>query len=160
MKLHFGFYLLLSLSLTACLNAPNVSEVPSIDFLSISKDTLQQSPVGLTDSLIVSFQFEDGDGDLGQDQILDLFVTDNRTGESYGNLSIPSLPEQGASNGINGEISFKIFSTCCIFPDGIPPCESPAAYPENELSLDIMIRDRSGNESNTITTSRVVLLCN
>jgi len=119
-----------------------------------------QSAVGLTDSVFVSFNFEDGDGDLGKDQILDLFVIDNRTDEIYNNFSIPMLPEQGAGNGISGQISFKIFSTCCIFPDGIPPCESPTEYPDNELSLSIYIVDRAGNQSNTIQTSTIQLLCN
>lgn len=143
----------------ACSSAPDFDDVPKIEFVSVSKSEMMQCPVGLCDSIFITLNFEDGDGDVGEDQVIDLNVIDNRSGDTYENKSIPMLPEQGASNGISGQITFKLFSSCCIFPDGIPSCESPEDYPTNELSLSIYMTDRAGNESNTITTSVVTLLC-
>ncbi len=118
-----------------------------------------QCPVDLCDSLFITFDFEDGDGDIGENQILDLKVIDNRSGDLYDQTSIPMLPEQGSSNGISGQIMFKLYSSCCVFPDGIPSCEAPAEYPTNDLSLDLYITDRAGNQSNIITTSQITLRC-
>lgn len=125
----------------------------------MSKTEMVQCQVGLCDSLFITIDFEDGDGDIGKDQVLDLRVIDDRSGDVYDQTSIPMLPEQGSSNGISGQITFKLFSTCCTFPDGIPPCESPMEYPTNELTLSMYITDRAGNQSNTVTTSSINLLC-
>ncbi|MBT8189613.1 MAG: hypothetical protein KJO29_04230, partial [Bacteroidia bacterium] len=71
----------------------------------------------------------------------------------------PEIPSIGAQNGIEGEIQVKLFTTCCIFPGLIPPCVNPPEYPTNEITFDIYMFDDAGNQSNTITTQSVTLIC-
>lgn len=115
-----------------------------------------------TDSIFVKFSFKDGDGDIGLEPDVferNIFIIDNRTGDTYDAFKAPVIPEQGASKGISGEVTLRLFTTCCLFPDNIPPCESPPQYPTDELTLDIYIKDRAGNESNHITTTPITLFC-
>ena len=60
-----GLLLLLTIAGWQCLEAPNYPDEPFIEFLSLSKDTMDQG-VFQEDSLIVRFRFEDGDGDIGR----------------------------------------------------------------------------------------------
>ncbi len=116
-----------------------------------------------TDSLFVKLSFKDGDGDIGleeNDFNQNLIIVDNRTGEVFDRFKVPPIPIQGAQNGVQGEITLKIFTTCCIFPDAIPPCESPEEYPSNALSFDIQLTDKAGNDSNIVTTPEILLNCN
>jgi len=156
-KYNFLLFIFIVINIT-CTNAPNFSDVPLIEFTSVSKQTMEQS-FFLTDSVIVAIQFEDGDGDLGHessDPTLNIIVIDNRTGEIFDRFKSPFIPLQGVNNGIQGEIRLKIFTTCCTMPGG---CESDDSFPEEQLSFDIYIVDRAGNQSNTITTSEITLLC-
>lgn len=116
-----------------------------------------------TDSLFLKISFRDGDGDLGSrpgEAVTNILVIDNRTNEVYDRYKIPVINEQGSQNGIEGDITVKLFTTCCIFPDEIPPCVSPIQYPENKMSFSIAMADDSGNESDTIVTPEITLLCN
>ena len=153
---------MISLTVLSCSDNPNFSDVPEIEFLSFSKNELTQNSLN-TDSLFIRISFQDGDGDIGLDESdisQNLILTDNRTGEVFDRYKIPTIPIQGAQNGIQGEIMIKVFTTCCIFPDMIPPCESPVSFPTNELSFDIQLTDRAGNDSNVVTTQSITLLCN
>lgn len=147
----------------SCASKPNFSDTPKLTFISLSKSVMKQ---GLTneDSIIVTIEFEDGDGDLGngpKDPTINMFVTDRRTGDYYDQIKIPEIPPQGSTNGIKGKIYLKLFNTCCTFPPetSIPACSAPDDFPTNDLSLDIKVIDRAGNESNVITTSDIQLLC-
>jgi hypothetical protein len=116
-----------------------------------------------TDSLFIRIGFKDGDGDLGSlpnSSNNNIVVIDNRTKEIFDRYKIPEIAEQGSQNGIEGEISIKLFTTCCIFPDNIPPCVSPLQYPTNAINFSIYMLDDSGNVSDTITTPFITLLCN
>ena len=88
-------------------------------------------------------------------------MKDNRTGQVFRDFKAPLVPTQGGNNGISGTNSILISSTCCVFPEasGIPPCSVDNAFPTNDLSLDIYIKDRAGNQSNTVTTSVIKLMC-
>ena len=160
-KVQFLFLVLITALVSACTNSPDFPIEPKIEFVGASKASMIQNSLN-TDSIFITISFTDGDGDIGGVTELNrqnLFITDNRTGESYDRFRIPEIPEQGATNGISGEITIRLFTTCCLFPDNIPPCEAPIAYPTNELTLDIEMIDRAGNRSNTITTAPIVLLC-
>src|SRR6187402_1851314 len=90
-----GLLLLLSIAGWRCLEAPNFPDEPYIEFLSISKDSLQQG-IFQEDSLMVTFRFEDGDGDLGRtDQEPDnnIFFIDERTGTLDNTFAIPTIPQ-------------------------------------------------------------------
>jgi hypothetical protein len=145
----------------SCINAPEFSNVPKIDFVSLSKDSLNQG-LNQEDSVIVTFHFEDGDGDIGRmtdAEENNVFFIDNRTGQLDNSFGIPFVPPQGSSNGIEGDVHIKLYSTCCIFPSG-DPCLPSTDVPFNDLTYDIYITDRAGNTSNVITTSVIRLKCN
>ena len=152
----------LLLFVVSCATDPGFDNVPEITFLDISKDTLIQDNLN-TDSLFMRITFKDGDGDLGtenQNFKENIIVTDLRTGVISNRFNIPPIANGGLNSGIEGEITMKIFTTCCIFPDGTPPCQNPADFPTNALSFEIEMIDDKGNRSNKVTTSVVTLLCN
>lgn len=160
-KVQYLFVALVLGLIIGCTNAPNFPITPEIEFIGASKNSMIQNSLN-TDSIFISISFTDGDGDLGgmtETSSQNIFITDNRTGQLYDQFRITDIPQQGASNGISGEIIMRLYTTCCLFPDNIPPCEAPIDYPTNELTLDISIMDRAGNKSNTITTAPIILLC-
>ena len=142
--------------ITACLRPPDFPIEPEIEFISFSKSTLVQG--FFNDTTVVVFSFTDGDGDLGSDTVQNVFIEDNRTGFEV-EFTIPTIPSQGNNNGISGEISIEIYSDCCILPDNPFPCQPSTTFPTDTLTYDIYIIDQAGNQSNTITTSPLVLLC-
>lgn len=151
---------LLALSGWHCLDAPNYPDEPYIEFLSVSKDTLLQGYF-MEDSITIAFRFEDGDGDLGresQDPANNVFFIDERTGEveTYG---IPAIPQEGAANGVEGEIRIVVFSTCCFYNDGENPCEPHPTIAFDTIQYRIYILDRAQNKSNEILTTPIILRC-
>lgn len=145
-----------------CINPPSFAEEPKIEFARLSKDTIRQG-LFQEDSLFVYFTFEDGDGDLGRTQDDDennVFFIDTRTGTQDNSFGIPFIPQQGSSNGIEGTVEILLFSTCCIYDQGPDPCTPNPQQPYDEVSYEIYIVDRAGNESNRITTPPITLLCN
>ena len=148
--------------ISGCVTSPDYPDEPVIEFIAFSKMEMDQGSLN-NDSLFMIISFTDGDGDLGsppETAEKNLFVIDNRTGDTYNSFKTPIIPEEGVGNGVSGEIKALLFTTCCIFPDNIPPCESPDLYPENEITFDVYLRDQAGNESNRITTPAITLLCN
>lgn len=148
----------------SCANGPDYSDVPEIRFVSFSKAEMDQGLIN-DDSVIMTIYFQDGDGDIGfEDNNRDITLIDNRTGDVYEQFKLPVVPIEGTGNGISGEIRIVVFNQCCVYPasTNIPPCEEnpPAEFSSNDLSFDITLKDRAGNESNTITTSTITLNCN
>ena len=145
-----------------CLDSPNYPIEPQIEFISLSKDTMLQG-VFQQDSVIVSFSFQDGDGDLGrtpQEPQNNIFFTDLRTGTLDNTFAIPALPPDGAGNGVEGTIRILLFSTCCIYTDGNDPCTPNVNVPMDTIQYKINIVDRAGHVSNDIFTTPIILLCN
>ena len=161
-KIVYTLFFICSLLLSGCVTSPDYPIEPQIEFLSFSKSEMDQGSLN-NDSLTMLISFTDGDGDLGsppETAEKNLFIIDNRTGQIFNSFKTPIIPEEGVGNGVSGEIRVLMFTTCCIFPDNIPPCESPDLYPSNEVTFDVYIRDRAGNESNRVTTAPITLLCN
>jgi len=161
MRLYHLF--IFSILWVGCADAPEYSPVPTLRFESISKDEMIQGRA-MEDSLIIKLFFTDGDGDFGtatQSSESNIFIIDKRTNEIKDLFKAPEIPQQGANNGVSGTISIKVFNTCCVFPaaTGIPPCERTTLFPENDLILEIYIKDRAGNVSNTVNTEIIRLKC-
>ncbi len=113
------------------------------------------------DSIWITFQFEDGDGDLGfgsADPRQDIFVHDDRTGNLHGAFKIPDLPPIG-SGAQKGKISILVYTTCCLFPMNIPPCSAPVQFPQDTLNFSIYLQDRAAHQSDTIQSGPILLLC-
>ncbi len=145
-----------------CLDVPNYPDEPYIEFLSISKDTLQQG-VFMEDSLIVRFRFEDGDGDIGRESqggSNNIFFIDERTGTLDNSFGIPVIPQEGAANGVEGEVRIVLFTTCCIYNDGQDPCMPNPSVPFDTIQYRIYITDQAEHKSNEILTTPIILRCN
>ncbi len=141
-----------------CVTPPEYPKEPFIEFISLSKDTMLR---GISvDQAFVTFSFTDGDGDIGSRDSLDLYLTDNRDGTVLRNR-IPFVPELGSTNGIKGEITVKINSTCCIFPDPfLNGCEDVLpSFPYDQVRYSIYITDRAKNKSNVLEVDPIFVRC-
>ncbi|MCB0660689.1 MAG: hypothetical protein KDC04_07125 [Saprospiraceae bacterium] len=152
----------LCILLHSCVVPPDYSITPTLEFVSYSKDTMDQGSI-LNDSTFLTLYFTDGDGDFGEDiktNATNITLKDLRTGEVFRNYKAPIIPETGTSNGIAGTIKIKVYTTCCIFPidTGLIPCESDPDY-SNTLTFEIFITDRAGHVSNTLVTPPLTLKC-
>jgi hypothetical protein len=142
-------------------DSPNFPIEPFIEFTSQSKDTLVQGQFQ-EDSMTVVFRFEDGDGDIGRtDQEPDnnVFFIDERTGIVESTFGIPAIPQEGAGNGVEGEVRIVLYSTCCLYPDQSQPCIPHPQYPLDTIQYRIYITDRAGHKSNEILTEMIILRC-
>jgi hypothetical protein len=154
-----SLFVLFAVLVAACASPPEYPDTPAIEFLSMSKDTLQRGSF-FNDTTFVKFSFTDGDGDIGDEDSLQLVVTDSRN-NFENEFRIPFVPEFGDS-GLKGEITVRLFTSCCIFPDSLylEGCTDVlASMPYDEVTFDIYIKDRKGHESNTITTTPVYIRC-
>lgn len=139
---------LLGLAAT-CINPPEYSEIPEISDASVDK-TLA---VPGQDSIIVEFKFQDGDGDLGneeRDSTINAYLIDRRTNFPY-NYQIPYISQRGNNRAISGTIWVTVdpFTFSC----------RPNRPDRDTLSYEIYIVDRAGNESNRLVTSDIILDC-
>lgn len=147
--------------LSSCSQEESADSIPKISLKQLSKTSMIQGDLN-QDSLWLVINFEDGDGDLGfgsLDSKQDLFVTDLRTGNLHDAFKLPDLPP---SNGDlqKGSISLLIYTSCCIFPNNIPPCSTPAQYPTDSLSLELYLIDRNLNKSNILNIQEIIINCN
>lgn len=153
------------LSAQFCVKPPDYPKEPVIDFIGLSKSVLRQGKAK-GDSLSIIFSYTDGDGDLGFPNNVStpsVFVRDDRDSFSKFEYQLPYVEPQGASNGISGEISIIVPTSCCIFVDnqGIKrACDNvPDTLQFDTLYYFIRIRDRAGNMSNEIKAGPITLRC-
>ena len=160
MQIKILLFSTLVVAFAACISPPDYPIQPEIKFLGLSKNVMRQGLLGIEDSLFLSFSFTDGDGDLGNlgqgKDSVNIFLTDKRTNQPSERFRIPYVPEQGAGNGISGDIRLLLFTTCC---NVLPPCEASTTKPIDTLIYEISIKDRAGHESNKILTAPIYLQC-
>jgi len=120
-----------------------MSVIPVIDFESISPTTAQE----YTDDIIITISYADADGDLGENNpdIHNLFVEDNRNEIEY-KFRIPELAPSGSAIAIEGNFNITINGTGIT--DGTA---------SQKVDYTIYVKDRAGNKSNTITTSKITI---
>lgn len=176
-KLLFSAVLVALFVFSYCVQPPDYPVEPVITYIGISKTagTAPQGPhnplftlnqgQGYEDSLFVTFSFTDGDGDLGfpeTDPTASVFIYDSRDTFPKPPIQLPYVEPLGAGNGISGEITVKLPTTCCIYtsPEGIKfPCEEAVQIAYDTFYYFIKIRDRAGHESNEIKTELIRLKC-
>lgn len=144
-----------------CVKPPDYPKEPVITFESLSKDVMYQSSFG-PDSVVITFGFTDGDGDLGfKDDQESIFIVDGRDSFQKPSYRIPYIEQQGAGNGISGSISIVVPTTCCIYPFPLPPCDTSSNAPQqlDTVFYLIKIKDRAGHLSNEIKTGPITLIC-
>ena len=164
MKLAHYFSIFILTMLFSCTKPPDYPIEPVLEFNRLSRNSMKQ---GFTnnDSIVVTVNFTDGDGDLGHtDSTIDIFVKDTRIPDASPlPFKMPFVPVQGVGNGISGEISILTYNTCCIYEGIYNPCDftEPAVteYPVEPLIYEIFIMDRAGHESNRVLTDTIWLQC-
>jgi len=141
---------------TACVQPPDYPIEPEIEFVSLSKSDIKQN----VDTFSLTFSYTDGDGDIGIDPESpenNVIITDSRTGSSD-SFRVPVVPQQGAANGISGEITILVFASCCL--NSNPICQPTLNANPEEMTYSVQMFDRAGNASNVIQTSPIMLICN
>jgi len=128
----------------------------------MNKNIIQQG-FSKEDSIEFYLELTDGDGDIGfedQDSLSkSILITDLRTGNVSEQFKIPIIPDNISANGIQAEVRLKLYTTCCLFPDNIPPCTKTDLYPLDTLRYEIIVIDRKGNQSEAIQTPPIILIC-
>ncbi len=134
-----GFY--------ACVKPPEYPVEPRIEFVEVNKVSFVEFD---PDSLRVTIYFEDGDGDIGGEDVdsLNLFWEDSRVPGFRIGAKIPYIELQGNHKAISGNI-FAV--------RGISQCINPVEV--DTFYYTIQIRDRAGNWSNEIRTPNLSLIC-
>ena len=136
-------YIFIGLLFFACKKDETLSVAPTIEFQSIIPLIAQE----YIDDIIITISYADLDGDLGENsaEIDNLFVEDSRNGIVY-HYRIPQLAPNQDEISIQG--NFKI----TINGSGIINSST-----SEQVSYIIYLKDRAGNESNTITTSAITI---
>lgn len=142
----------------ACSNPPDYPLEPTIDFISFSKTSMQQGTNPNIDSVLLTLSFTDGDGDIGSEDSIGIFLVDTRDDFQQPGFRIPFVGQQGVGKGISGELYIALPTSCCYYEDGRTPCEKSAGVTD-ELVYELWIEDRAGNESNHIDLSPILLRC-
>lgn len=152
------FSLVLILIYAGCAKPPDLDEVPSLEYIGLSKYTMKQGSVN-QDSVIITLKVKDGDGDIGfipnGTPIEDLFIIDKRTDNLADTYIIPSIPPQGANNGVIITMDV-VFRTLCCRENS---CDPDPEQPDELLPLEIYVQDRAGNQSNRVEINDLTLIC-
>ena len=164
MKLNTIFFFLVCVAFAACVRPPEYPIEPRLELPAngaLSKSTILQGDRGSInsrDSLYLTLNFTDGDGDIGfQKADSTLYIIDTRDNSRINDAQgLPYVPEQGAGNGISGEIRIKLFGTCC---KTLRPCEPTPSHPRDTLIYEVYVKDRAGHESNRLKIPAITLLC-
>jgi hypothetical protein len=152
--------------IASCVSEPEYPDEPVITYRSISKSTVQEG-----DSLLLTFSFTDGDGNLGKklannadcsnnnceftsdstcykDPFYSCYIIDMRD-SCFSAIALPDLDPNGNVKAISGEIDIVIPPLFC-------KCMS---CPNDQVEYQIIIRDASGNYSNVILSETISISC-
>lgn len=139
--------LLLVFTAVSCVKPPDYPVEPRIEFVSMNKNTFD---VLDEDSLSVVLYFEDGDGDIGSNDSVNMFWEDSRVPGYLVPFKIPEVDVQGNVKAISGTITTYYPITFCL---GTTESVDTFYY-------KIFIVDRAGHQSNTDSTDLIFLNCN
>lgn len=151
-------------SVLACADSETYPDTPEITAVYFDKDSLRSAHLssGTPEAFVLNIDFKDGDGDIGKTPShpeTNLLITDNRN-QNTTEYTVPyNLSSDGLNKSISGTISVNILQQCCIPLQGIP-CSPSATYaPTDELSYQVVIKDRAGNTSNSMQSPPLYLIC-
>lgn len=143
-----------ALLLPSC-RRPIEGAAPSIEIKSISKYTMRQNG---QDSLLLELEFEDHDGDIGDDVSQTLFISDSRTDSLLATYLVPRISTSDRLRRAKGSISVVVYSACCKYSDGTSCYPNPNS-PTDTVRYKVQLQDRAGNLSNSISSDRINLTC-
>jgi hypothetical protein len=134
---------LVSVALVACKKADEIGPIPEIEFVSVTPGNIQE----YADSLVFTIKYRDGDGDLGENtsDAENFFLADSRNNVIY-KFRIPQLAPDNSSIIIEGNLNVTLANTAII--DGSA---------SQTFTYSIYVKDRAGNQSNTVVTSPVTV---
>jgi hypothetical protein len=161
MKVKFSLLVLVCVAISQCVSPPDYPIEPRLSLGSriLSKTTVL-SDIGTSsrDSVLITVEFTDGDGDIGFTKSdSSLFIIDTRDKSRINDArGLLYVPEQGAGNGISGEISMVVYGGCCR---GIAPCSFQNDRARDTVTYEIYIKDRAGHESNRVKTPPISIIC-
>lgn len=121
-----------------------ISNIPSIKFVSITPGTA----VKYQDLIQIKIDYTDGDGDLGENvsDVKNLFCTDSRNNVTY-QFRIRQLAPDSANIAITGRLSFE------LDPQGFIDDNNTT----ETATYSIYVKDRAGNQSNTVQTTPLTI---
>lgn len=116
---------------------------PEITLIETSQNTL----VEFQDRLVLTFEYTDGDGDLGTSNpdINSIFIQDNRL-DSPDEYYLPPLAPEEATISIQGQFQVELSPTF-LLGNGT----------EESIVFSIFVKDRAGNQSNTVETQEIIV---
>ncbi|GAB4427051.1 MAG: hypothetical protein OHK0039_45240 [Bacteroidia bacterium] len=121
----------------SCTTDPVFPAEPRIEFIDIQPRVVKE----LADSILVTFRFQDGDGDLGaSDGQPNLFLIDSRINsglteaQATNTFALPVLSPAARNPSIQGEITIKMTFTALQL-----------GFTEQEVRYQIKLYDRAGN---------------
>ncbi len=132
------------LFVSACKKEDNVlTDTPYIEFVSVTPLEVQEFEQAITFTIF----YQDGDGDLGENSadVKNLFLKDNRNNIVY-EYRIEQLAPDNSNIAIQGNLNIELNGT------GITDGSS-----QQSATFNIYMIDRSGNQSNTITTTAITV---
>jgi hypothetical protein len=120
-----------------------ISTTPVIEFLSITPSTA----VEYQDKITITISYKDGDGDLGENapDVKNLFLTDLRNNVTY-QYRISQLGPSGQVTPIQGTLTVELKNTAIT-----------NGTSSQAVSFSLYLKDRTGNSSNSITTSAITV---
>ncbi|MEN8787759.1 MAG: hypothetical protein ABF264_03435 [Flavobacteriales bacterium] len=132
---------LLSLSIFGCKKDEKYSEIPEIEFVSLTPNSTTE----FSQNIVLKLTYKDGDGDIGHEDpdVYALFVKDSRLPQADEYHVKPLTPPEQTLQ-IEGELTVRLSS---IFVLGSDSTES--------TKYRVKLRDRAGNWSNEIETSSI-----
>lgn len=140
-KISFCFLLVAAVS--SCKKDDAISSnIPAIELVSVSSNNISEG-----DPLTFRIKYTDGDGDLGENNANahNLFLTDNRVGVTY-EYRIQELAPSGSSLIIRGNLDVVLNTTAITNGSN-----------SQNVTYSIYVKDRAGNQSNTVTTSDITI---
>ncbi len=130
------------------------SPIPYIELISLSPDSVKMLSL---DTVYLTFNFADGDGDLGNDisQSYDVFLQDTRDTNLIETLRFPfpEIPDEARDpvDGLRGTGSISLLARDIIVRNDTLHSKI------DTLTLKMWIIDRARNKSNVIETPKIFL---
>lgn len=120
-----------------------ISATPAIEFISITPSTA----VEYQDKITITISYKDGDGDLGENtpDVKNLFLTDTRNNVTY-QYRVSQLAPSGQATAIKGTLTIELKNTAIT-----------NGASSQSLSFSVFLKDRTGNISNTVSTSAITV---
>lgn len=142
----------LLLWLSGCDDSPVFPVEPKIEFLNLTPREVVQG-----DSVLITFSYQDGDGDLGSlgDGETNLVLVDSRFGEgridslvfARNEFSLPNLQPGAKRPSIQGEITVQLSFLTWVAGPGLGPNDL------DSVRYQILLTDRDGNVATALNGS-------